>query len=243
MKLSKKSSGYLKAIKHSRGTALAQFRLVRPSRPSIVRSAPSGQYVKGVYKAGKSGPEVKNIDVTVSNQVVTTAAPYTNALLDTIAEGTTDSNRVGMKIQVKSLDITFNMYATYTGIAPVNATPTFVDVWVLHDRQPDQSGAAAASAIFTAATTNLVRMLPQNLDRYTVLRHERIPFDIASLTASCAKMVDYHIPLDLAVRYADGTGAPVTNDLLVAFLSPCASGNSVFQPNISYQYRVKFTDE
>lgn len=233
----KKTTAFMNGGALKRTSKLSMLRAFMATKKSRPSPAPNGVYDRGVYRAGRAGPEVKNLDTSVGATTVTAAAPYTNALLDAIAEGTSDANRVGMKIQVKSLDITFNVA---TANAAAGTTQVFVDIWVIHDRQPDQSGAAAAGSIFTASNTNLVRILPQNLDRYTVLRHERIALSPGQGGES-AKILDYHIPLDMSVRYADGTGAPVTNDLLVAFLTPSAA--ATWQPVISYQYRVKFTDE
>jgi len=192
--------------------------------------------VGGVLIGGPQGPERKKYET--ANQAgsnVTTSAPYVQSLTNGIAQGVGVSNRIGDRIHVKAVDIQFNVSA---GVGITVAAPEFIDVFLILDTQPQQT-TAAASTIFSTPGTNLTYIDLDSLQRFQILKRERIHFDVAG---SLTHQMTWHQSCELACRFDSGTAAPMSNDLLVCALSPAAitAGQS---PLLSYLARLTFTDE
>lgn len=207
------------------------------TRPS--RSASSGKFEgvrSGVATSGSTAPERKNWDTNVATTSVVTGTPYVASLTAGIIEGTSGVTRVGQKILLKSADIEFDC-----SVVTTNQAGSFLDIFCIWDKQPDNAVAAAA-AIFQTPGTNLTYLLTGNLERFVVLRRERIAFGSPTTgTGDLSKIVNWHIPLELATRFPDAAGSPNTNDLYVCAL--CPGTLAAFSgTQISYVSRVKFTD-
>lgn len=200
-------------------------------------------YMNGRLTSGTMGPEVKSIDVSTGVLDVIAGSNYLVSALNTIAVGTDDSQRVGQKINVKSISIEANI-GCFGGSAISTVAPggqAFLDVYLVWDKQPDGAAPSGGTAtIFSSANTNLTYGLPANLERFQILRRERYAFDTsAGLTAR----LNWHVPMDMSVRYSDSTGSPNTNNLLLCALSPSAAASgTVMCPNITSYMRVKYTD-
>jgi len=197
-------------------------------------------YVNGRISSGSKGPEIKNYDLTAGPTAVNTGTPLVLDCLGGIAEGTNDSQRVGMKILIKSVDVEANITATVGATATVNnSVPCFIDAFLVWDKQPDGS-TAAASTIFTSSATDLVYGLPANLDRFQVLRRERYAFDLAG---KLSERLHWHVPMDIASKFPDATSAPNSNGIILVFLTnSAAAATTVVSPNVTAYFRVKFTD-
>ena len=203
-------------------------------------------FYRGRFTSGVHGPETKNWDLNVGigNPVQpTTSAPYVVDLTSGIAEGTNDQQRIGMKINIKSVDIVFYLWqgigSTLTALTSLTAIPMAASVFLIWDKQPDGS-VPAASAIFTLTNSNLTFGLPANSDRFVVLRR----FDVAlSASGPSTRTERFHVPLDLVSRYPDATGSANTNSLLLCCLTPNQTTNATNYPNLAYNSRVKFTDQ
>lgn len=214
---------------------LRGMRTVVPNKrmSSVVRRANKQEgVVGGVVVSGSQGPERKKWDVNQGFASVGTSAPYINSLCNNIAQGTNVGNRIGDRIQVKAVDIEFNL-TCFSGTAP-----TFLDVCLVWDKQPDGT-IAAVTDIFVSPTTNLTFGTIANLERFQVLKREQISFDSADKLATTLK---WHQSCDMAVRFASAAGWPQTNDLLIVALCPGVTGGTS-GANIAYVARVSFTDE
>lgn len=214
---------------------------VRP-RKQTIKSGKFEGVRNGVATAGSSGPEIKNLDVTVANTVVVSGTPYVNSITQTLAEGTGGAQRIGLKVNLKSVDLEANLQIMCNGtLGSVSATapyyPVPIDLFVVWDKQPDGVQATAAQ-ILASTSTNLTFGNIGYLDRFVVLRRERIVLD------SSTSAVNYHthIPLKLATRFADATAVPFTNDILVLAVSPNTAGAAINNAGLSYVARLKFSD-
>lgn len=210
-----------------------------PARPRI-RTAKSGGFEglrNGVAVSGSDRPELKNYDVNVSATSVVSGTPYVGSLLSGIAEGTSDSQRIGQKIVVKSVDIELNVTLSLNG-ATVGSPSAFMDYFVIWDKQPNAAQATAAN-IFATTTTNLTFMNTQNTERFVVLRRHRVCLDEAQ---GMGEIFHVHVPLDLATKFPDSNTFPTTNDLLICALSPNTVAAGSYTPNIAYVARMKYSD-
>lgn len=221
-------------MKKARKTILARPRIQsnKGSRFEGVRA--------GVATSGSSGPEVKNLDTLVGVTDVTSTAPYVNSLTQNLAEGTGSSQRVGLKVLLKSIDLEVNFQTreNSTNGTGLVGLASFMDFFVVWDRQPDGTQATAAQ-ILASTNTNLTFGNIGNLERFTILRRHRVELD----SSDAGQIWNVHIPLALATRFADATAVPFTNDVLVLAVSPSpAVGVGVQNPGMSYIARLKYTD-
>jgi len=226
---------YEPAIKKRRRSVSATSR----SGPAKFMQMSKSNFYRGRISNGSIGPEIKNLDATVALTTVNTASSYVYDLLALLAEGTGAGNRVGQKVMVRSVDVKWNLTGTPGSAVTTSTVPVFMDVFLVLDKQPNGS-TAAATTIFTAASTNLTGSNIIYLERFQVLRRARVAFDISS---GLSEAIDWHVPLNLATRFSDSTSSPATNGLLLVALSPAATSLTTnIQPQVSYFARVKFLD-
>jgi len=221
----------LAQTKYTRSQSLIGKRSSKKT-PVVRRANKQEGVVNGVVVSGSQGPERKKWDVNQGFASVGTSAPYINSLCNNIAQGTGQANRIGDRIQVKSVDIEFNLTA-FSATAP-----TFLDVALVWDKQPDGT-IAGVTDIFVTGTTNLTFGSIANLERFQVLKRQSFSFDQAGALSSPLK---WHQSCDMAVRFAQAAGWPQTNDLLIVALCPGVTGGTS-GANIAYVARVSFTDE
>jgi len=207
-----------------------------PVRPRLRTPKGSREGVlNGRATSGTSSPEIKNADVAIAMTPVS-ATPTIESLTDAIAEGTTGVTRVGQKILLKSLDCIFDVRATTS-----NTQASFADIILVWDKQPN-AAIPTVGSIFVSPTTNLTYTNLNALERFVVLRREHVAFGDPFLGAGeVSKCLKWHVPLDLATRFPDATGSPLTNDLYIVALSPgvAASLNTISFTGIC---RLKYTD-
>jgi len=153
-----------------------------------------------------------------------------------MAQGTAVNQRIGDRIHIKAADLQFNVQVP--GEAETNNTSTFIDIFLILDTQP-QEGTAGAATIFQNSATNLTYIQLDSLERFQVLKRERITFDAAD---KFTHQFTWHQSAELASRFGSSTSTPMSNDLLVCALSPNAAATNL-TPSLSYICRLTFTDE
>lgn len=189
--------------------------------------------IRGKVVDGPQGPERKKLDVSVGFTAVGNSAPYLTSLLNNLGQGTDANNRIGDRILVKGMDFQFNITA-FSATAP-----TFIDVFLVWDKQPDGT-ICSVTDIFNTGTTNLTYQNIQNLERFVVLRRHRTHMDSG---VGLSDLVTWHIDLDASTRFPGSTpGYPKTNDYLVVGLCGGIVGG-VSGSNLAYTCRVTYTDE
>lgn len=192
----------------------------------------------GVAISGSAGPEIKNFDNQTAALAVTSAAPTIDSMLSDIAEGVTSVTRVGAKILLRSLDIELNATCTGGSAGVTGPQNAIVDVLVVWDKQPN-GAVPTVGSILVSTDTNLTFGNLANLERFVVLRRK----SFALSADHPAEVWREHIPLQVASRYADTTGPPLTNDIYIVCISPNgATSTTVIGPQIDYVARVKFVD-
>jgi len=226
--------------KHGRGN---RFSDRRPSTAVAVKkarrmSAPStgAKNVRGVLVGGPQGPERKKYETSVvSGYGVNTATPLVQSLTNNLAQGIQATQRIGDRVHVKAVDLQFNVVS---GSNITTGVPEFVDVFLILDAQPQQT-TAASTTIFANPATNLTYIDIDSLERFQILKRERIHLDTGS---GVSHHFTWHQSCELAIRFDSGTAAPMSNDLLVCALSPSPNTSNLF-PTVSFLARLTFTDE
>lgn len=233
----------VKDVKLKRTHSFDSRRLPQFNPPLSRKMRKSGKVdavVGGVVVAGPQGPERKKYDNQVAQTAVTNAAPYIASLTSGIAEGLQANQRIGGRAHLKNIDVEIN-WAGENGTATpsLSTAPVFMDVMLVWDKQPD-GAVPTVGTIFTSSSTNLVFGLLANIERFQVLKRERINMDVAG---GYSGIIHWHQQLDCATRYADTTGSPTTNDFYIVAVTGAPGGAGLFNPQIGYIARVTFTDE
>lgn len=223
-----------KKLKGNKGRRNLDFDMRREAKkPTIRRMKRQGKIegvINGVATGGPDGPERKKQDFLQANTNVAGTAPFLASLYTGIAQGTQSNQRVGDRITVKSIDFEANV----TQFSSTGSS--FMDVFLVWDKEPDQSITTAAT-IFTNANTNLTFTAVAATDRFVILRREQIAMDSSNI----AKSIKWHVPFDLGIKWAEGTGSPMSNDVLVVALCPGTSGGAS-SANIAFIARTSYID-
>jgi len=111
--------------------------------------------------------EFKNEDSAVSfNFDATGEVPATGQWIQGCVQGTGDSERIGNKITVKSIQFRGNILYSPATVA----TGTIVDMYIVLDRQCN-GAAAAVTDVFTSANLSVALRNTTNLSRFQILWH------------------------------------------------------------------------
>lgn len=137
--------------------------------PMVRRNVPAALY--------RRGPEVKTVDVKVTNQVFNSTGAI--ALMNGTAEGTSFYNRIGRRIRMKSIQISGTVDDnTATGV-PANDS-SYLRLLVVYDRQNNGGTPALADILLdvdsagTTTTDAYSGLNMTNSDRFKVLMDDRI---------------------------------------------------------------------
>lgn len=242
---------YLGAAGYRRVQSLVR-RLPRrrvPGRGRFGFGRTRGTFQRALYTRSRR-PEVKNFDIVNDglafgvNMAVGTTAQSGNLLVG-ITQGTTENNRIGREILVKSVHI--------RGILEFNPTVT-VDVfdhaiiYVILDTQANGGGGGGTPCVLADLFSNVVSaeelLNMDNTQRFRVLRRAVYQFETKTLSAGTnpipqACLVDLWIPCNMRVVYSAATGTISEirdNNIFLAYGS--STGKCVF----AGAHRVRFTD-
>lgn len=197
--------------------------------------------------------EYKFLDTTVSGALdaVGAVAPTGGNSLVLVAQGASESNRVGLKITVRSIDLRGFIYSrgVYTGAYPL------FDVVVLYlvlDKQPN-GAAPSVTDVFNGSLLTVCHVNKSNEDRFVILKkyvHPIVAYVIDSagggLVGCSAACFDIHEDVEIPVYYTS-TAASITNvksNNICVFVG-CSNhgmGQTANTLNISAEARVCYTD-
>lgn len=181
----------------------------------------------------------KDIDANVDFN--TTA---TMTLLNGLAPGTSASQRVGMKIAVRSIEL--HMHATST---TGTGDEQVARLSIVLDRQPNGAAPSAITDIITASSVSAMRNLA-NRKRFKLLWDKRYPFGSTITNASTGTPTTRVMKLYMKFRrpiivdYNSGVAGTVadisTNSLYLLTLGTVAPGNG--DVTATFYARIRYTD-
>lgn len=218
----------------------------RPDRGSAKRrkTTPSSSRARKAAKTGRTSiaRELGYYDDSGITGFDTTANSTNVAYLNQIANGTTDSQRVGRKIQLKSLQVHGRAYNLST------ASGNKCCIMVIWDSKP--RGTLPAMTDILQSANSLDFPNPENFQRFTILK--RMDFVLVGNYASATnatqiteRTIDFFIDLKgrTVVYGSAGTGA--VGDIEEGALYLVTTGSSSSGTNaasFSYNTRVRFWD-
>lgn len=185
--------------------------------------------VRGIRNLVNS--EAKFVDANATNTPDTTGVVN---ILTLIAQGTTDTTRIGNSVLSQSLDI------KCTFVPSASATASFVRYIVFIDKY-DGAGTAPTLANLLQATVSVQSFMNMdNSDRFVVLRNDVVPLTLVGNNRAVYREI--HLKLtDLHVKY-DGTTAAqascTNNHIYFALLS----NEAINTPSVSWVTRYRFVD-
>lgn len=158
------------------------------------RAPPAAFYGRSSLRQG----ELKSVDVPTTTNLISTTATFT--LLNGVQTGNAFYNRVGNRIQMKSLYLT----GSYRDSGLAAGAPIYTRVMVIYDRAPAiASGAGAFPAIATVlssydnagaiTSTVLDHMNPNLSNRFVMLMDQRLTGGLDSRAAGQTNPLDQTI--------------------------------------------------
>lgn len=257
-KMSSRKAGSSRPGKRALAKGYASFKSSKASQGIIGRSpATRGSRTRGV--------EVKSVDMPIINagsdqiikQVSTTA---TFDLLNGVQEGASFYNRIGRRTHMKSVHVTGQVVPNGSNGAGVSE---YLRCMLVYDRQPNGNFPAIADILLdygndgTTATTSLSKMNLNNVERFAILRDQRVMIinnaDSSQLQANGQSLmggnqnfINWYVPLkDLETHYKSTTNPAAIGDIATGALYMVTFGNvavatSAYQ--LQYNARLRFID-
>lgn len=200
-------------------------------------------------------PEIKYIDATATDAtIVNGTANVDLVVINGLAQGTDNTQRVGRKVLAKALEVNAVFYGPIDTINSGTAQTAVIRWWIICDAQPE-GASATATEIWQAGSSYIVdhRNL-QNSERFKVLRTGTMSLaGTVPVTASTASThpgfpnkqhLSVHVPLNDAVKY-QGTATGIANISSGAYyFGYCTDYQGTSSgPSVMYNCRFKFTDE
>jgi len=213
---------------------LQKTRAKRLVRPGYTRT--SGYY--GRYNRPGSSSELKFFDTSINFSIDTTGA--IEAQLNLVPQGTTESQRIGRKITIKSIAI--KGYIEGNGVA---STAQLVQMNLILDKQCN-GAAAAYNDVYVSNSINAHRNMA-NSERFDVLKTWRIPINPqVTIIAGTSflptyKNFKYYKKCNIPIEFNNTTGAIAeirSNNLSLIAIS--AGGDDT--ANFTATARITYSD-
>lgn len=175
--------------------------------------------------------------LSTASQLDTTG---TVVLLNGMAQGATQSTRVGNKITMKSVQIRMQFINGTSSVAPI------IRWMIIYDKQTNGVLPAITDVLVLSTVTSMMNLA--NRDRFVILAEETFaPAAVWSDTAATAEFMEFHkryIKLNLDTIYNNSStglvGDVQTGSLLLVTLSNTASG--LEEPALDFTSRIRYTD-
>jgi hypothetical protein len=180
---------------------------------------------------GRIWPEKKDITVSGSLGVLGSNVWSELDFLNPCAQGVDSANRIGRKLQLKSL--TFRWHEAQSG-AIGTATLYPIRIMIVYDRNPEQ-----ALPLIQAIVQNNYNgvMNLSNSDRFVILADEIHP----SIAINCIRSGTIYKKLNLPSVFSN-TGGDITDITTGGIFAMCCFPFSNAGNGIGYTSRVRFTD-
>lgn len=223
------------------------------SRPMFAQSKrrkgfrPGADRVSGYYgRYSKRDGELKFHDVDLDDAVVAAAGTITGTI-NAIAQGVTESTRVGRKCTLKSINWRWRTYAPEADAVANPAQPDIIRIILYLDKQCN-GAAAAVTDILETANYNSFRNLANSgrftilLDRYVNVNYLTLASDGAGVVSSSenTRAGSYYKRCNIPIEFSSTTGVITeikSNNLGVCLLS--VNGTGGFESKI----RLRFSDQ
>lgn len=178
-------------------------------------------------------PELKSLDTAQTGQAIDNAGDI--FYMSAIAEGSTNQNRTGIRIQLKSIDLRVE-YA----VAPTATVGTLDWLRFVLFQDLQQSGSTPTiSEVLTNTTTNS-GFNKFNRERFRILMDKEIQGVVNSNNPMCSGQFRHYVKRDCPMKYigpnAGDAGEGAIYLLVLSQSAPAASSS------FSYFCRLRFTD-
>lgn len=209
------------------------------ARPSLARARSLPAAVSTTFSFKRRGKELDFVDTTLSSTAISTT-PYL-VLLNGLVPGTGDNQRLGRRIQMKSIEL-----KAYTS-ADTTTTINIVRFAIVLDRQAN-GAAPAFTDIYDAASPTALRNI-SNKPRFKVLWDSGVIPIVGNITTPATGQelvtMEKYRKIDIPVQYNNGTAGDITdittNSLYFVAVGAIASGTADSQ--LTGKVRVRYDDD
>lgn len=214
--------------------ARKEFKTQPRKLPMVLYKAPRGQSLANP-KTGTSSPELKNIDTGGSIGVLQGTQWSELDFLNPIQTGADSNQRVGRKVQLKSLLFRWNSSS--------NAAVYPLRILIVYDREPNQATPLITDVLASPTNFNTPMNL-SNSNRFIVLADEiHQPTNASPNNVAFDRANKIYKKLNLPAMFSASSidVTSITQGAIFAMCSiPTPAGSN--NPGIGYYCRVRYTD-
>lgn len=214
------------------------------------------------------GVEIKTVDMPAINagadlitKIISTTATFD--LLNGIQEGSSFYNRIGRRVHMKSVHFTGQLSPNgQAGRSAANGGE-YLRCMLVYDRQPNGNFPAISDLLLdygndgTSFTTSISKMNMNNVERFAILRDERLPLNdttVAGVSTAFGQSLpgvykgsfNWYVPLkDLETHYKSSTNPAAIGDIATGALYFVTLGNVAVATagvEMTYNSRLRFID-
>lgn len=203
----------------------------------------SGYYGRFAY-SGKGG-ELKFHDIDVDDALVDAAGTVTSTI-NAIAQGVTESQRVGRKCTIKNIGWKWEWNLPERDAVATPQKPEIVRMILFLDKQANGATAAVTDILETADFQSFKNLANSQrfvtlVDRSITLNYQTLASDGAGVVSSCEQLVQgsFYKKCNIPLEFSSTTGAIGeirSNNIGVLLISK--NGQGVFQS----KFRLRFSD-
>lgn len=181
-------------------------------------------------------PEKKFVDTSISISPVAGSNAFTSGqLLNSLANGTSASDRIGRKVVMKSIYIRWSFEMAPTGVdgAPLR-------ILVVYDKQANGALAAITAPLVSSAFNSLNNL--SNKDRFvTLFDHISDPIDAEGPHAVAGVL---YKPINLEVQFDEDTDGGIDDIMSGAVILYVAQQGTIITaaPTFVCRTRIRYTD-
>ncbi len=234
---------------YTRGRKVRYRRYRRPFKQTRTTRQYISRPMRGYYRRagfyGRFGPgkEAKFADVQTNFAPITTSGTIAN-IIPNIAQGTTESTRIGRRITITQINGV--MHLTKLTTTTVSATSDVIRCMIILDKQTNGAAPATTDVLETASFYSFNNLA--NKGRFRTLYDKRIALNCQAAAWNGAtedyseqsKLFKYFKRCSIPIEY-DGTTGAITerksNNIYVLIISALANSAEAI-----WHWRVRFTD-
>jgi len=192
------------------------------------------------FKKTDSGPEQKKYDFSNTGTAADNVGQTQN-IMNAIAQGTNVSDRIGLNIVVKSIQLRGDIYNTLTNLTTLGGGES-VRLIVFVDKQSNGNAISTPQNLVYSTggsqTSCMTGRDPAYLDRFDVLYSRE--FELCSGGPNAFRY-DKYIKCNIPVRYAGSAAStPLSNAIYVGFTGTQPLATACI---VRFNCRIQYTDE
>lgn len=209
------------------------------------------RYRRPLYRRGRLAVEHKFLDGTSGPITALTTGAFMHTTMNFVAQGTTESERIGRKIVVKSLEVRGEIRLPDTGTL-LNMDQRVRLIYFI-DKQTNGAAATLDEIVNTSGTVTINAMRDlANQQRFRVIYDKMFDLPVRAVIQDSTSTGD-SVPIEIGFKFMRKLNLPIEFDNGVStgaissqrsnnIGSFCISSSTSVAPVVSYTFRIRYAD-